>query len=476
MFGVDKFDVVIANPPYIQLQKNGGKLADLYENKSFEIFDRMGDIYCLFYERGLKLLKDKGFLAFITSNKWMRAGYGKKLRKFLLKYYPYLLIDIGPGVFENATVDTNMLFIQNRDTYKEEQEAKEKEYSLDYYGIKISKEILPTLKESVEENKVKLDYLNNYRKSQRGSVWFIGTEAEQRLKEKIEKIGKPLKDWNAKIYRGVLTGLNEAFIIDSAKRQEILKNCKDDDERKRTEAIIKPILRGRDIKRYSYDWVGLWVIVIPAGWTNKNRKTMPAEEYISRQFPSLMEHLKPFKDKAKRRDDQGDYWWELRPCDYYSEFEKEKIVWTPVNSEYSFAIIPKGMYFNNSVFMITDCPIRYFCSLFNSKLTRYYLTFLFASEEEYTYASKDTMENLPVPPVTQDNQHIVSQIESKVDDILSKKKADPNADTSDIEKEIDELVYQLYGLTDEEIKIVEEGVKESNNQQDVSEEESGEKE
>jgi hypothetical protein len=100
-------------------------------------------------------------------------------------------------------------------------------------------------------------------------AWFIGTEAERKLKEKIEKIGKPLKDWDVKIYRGILTGLNEAFIITTEKRNEILANCKDEEERKRTEAIIKPILRGRDIKRYYYEWAGLWVIVIPAGWTNK---------------------------------------------------------------------------------------------------------------------------------------------------------------------------------------------------------------
>jgi hypothetical protein len=130
-------------------------------------------------------------------------------------------------------------------------------------------------------------------------AWFIGSEAEQKLKEKIEHLGKPLKDWDVKIHLGVLTGLNEAFIIDDIKRQEILDNCKDEDERIRTEAIIKPILRGRDIKRYYYKWAGLWMIVIPAGWTNEKRKNEAPEFFIECQFPSLIKYLKNFETKAK---------------------------------------------------------------------------------------------------------------------------------------------------------------------------------
>ena len=116
MFGIkDGFDIVIGNPPYIQLQKAFNlqtKYADLYKNQNYETFDRTGDIYCLFYEKGIRLLKDRGFLAFITSNKWMRAGYGEKMRNFFLKYNPKILIDLGPGIFESSTVDTNILIIQ----------------------------------------------------------------------------------------------------------------------------------------------------------------------------------------------------------------------------------------------------------------------------------------------------------------------------------------------------------------------------
>jgi adenine-specific DNA-methyltransferase len=439
------FDAVIGNPPYIQLQKaynDTMKYADLYKTMNYETFDRAGDIYCLFYERGIQISKDNGILCYISSNKWMRAGYGEKLRNFFLKYNPLLLLDLGPGIFESATVDTCIMMLQKNDMSKSNQ------YSLKAVTITKERNLPLEIDKQVKGKSVTLSKLSK-------DAWFIGSDAEQKLKEKIERIGKPLKDWDVKIYYGIKTGLNEAFIIDSNKRQEILDNCKDEDERRRTEAIIKPILRGRDIKRYYYEWAGLWVIVIPAGWTNKTRKNEDPEFFIESKFPALMNHLKQFETKAKKRDDQGDYWWELRACAYYPEFEKEKVVWTPVNSKYSFTIIPPGIFFPNSIFMITGKHIKTFCAIFNSTLIRYYLTFLFSSEKNYTYASKETMGKLPIPPITPSNQHIVSQIESLVDKILDAKKTNHAEDTTAWEKEIDQLVYKLYDLTDEEIAIIE---------------------
>jgi len=155
-------------------------------------------------------------------------------------------------------------------------------------------------------------------------AWFIGGDPEHRLKQKIERIGKPLREWDVNISYGIKTGLNEAFIIDTDTRRRILRACKNVAERRRTRAIIKPILRGRDIKRYTYKWKGLWMILIPAGWTNNRRGSEPAEDYINRVLPSLMKHLRHFEAKARARDDQGDYWWELRPCAYYAEFLRRR--------------------------------------------------------------------------------------------------------------------------------------------------------
>lgn len=447
MFGVtDGFDIVIGNPPYIQLQKDGGKLAKLYEKQHYQTFARKGDIYTLFYEKGMQLLKQNGILSFITSNKWMRAGYGEKTRLFFTQYNPLLLIDLGPGVFESATVDTNILLIQKANNNNQ------------LLAVTLQKEDNNTdIAKQLKERGVILNKLSK-------DAWFIGSSAEQALKEKIEKIGKPLEEWDVKIYRGVLTGLNEAFIIDSKKRDEILANCKDAEERKRTEAIIKPILRGRDIKRYSYEWAGLWVIVIPAGWTDENRGKIQAEKFIENTFPSLMKHLKQFEQKAKKRDDQGDYWWELRKCAYYPEFEKEKIIYIEImtdNWEEGFPF-PSFSYWSdagivlNTAYIMTGNNLNYILGILNSRFGKYIV------KQHVTQLQKRQFRMLAqyvnkfeIPNISHENQPIVTQIEALVDKILQAKKSNPQADTSNWEREIDKLVYSLYDLTEEEIRIVE---------------------
>ena len=408
---------------------------------NYETFERTGDIYCLFYEKGITLLNEGGHLAFITSNKWMRAAYGKKLRNYFLKNNPKILIDLGPGVFENATVDTNILIIQKA----------KNQHRLQAVAITENKKNHIDLAAILKRNGVVLNRLS-------ADAWFIGSDAEQRLKEKIERIGKPLKNWDVNIYYGIKTGLNEAFIIDSDKRQEILDNCLDEDERRRTEAIIKPILRGRDIKRYYYEWAGLWVIVIPAGWTNENKNKETAENFINNQFPALMNHLKQFETKAKKRDDQGDYWWELRACAYYPEFEKEKVIWQELAQGVQFALDCKGEFFvSNTAYILTGKKLKYILGYLNSKLNgftyeKWYCTKL--GGKGIRWLNQHVIE-IPLPPITASNQHIVIQIESFVDKILAAKKENPKANTIAWEREIDRLVYQLYELTDEEIAIVE---------------------
>ncbi|WP_279010963.1 Eco57I restriction-modification methylase domain-containing protein, partial [Synergistes jonesii] len=246
MFGVkDGFDIVIGNPPYIQLQNNGGELGEKYEPHNFETFVRTGDIYSLFYEKGGQLLKQGGHLCFITSNKWMRAGYGEKTRKFLFeKTNPLQLIDFaGVKIFESATVDTNILLFEK---------AANKNNTLCCVTKNMTKRGLTNLSLFVQQHAFACPFTTS-------DSWVILSPIEQSIKRKIEAVGTPLKDWDINIYRGVLTGCNEAFIISTEKRDEILANCQTKEERKRTEEIIRPILRGRDIKRYSYDWAGLWL-------------------------------------------------------------------------------------------------------------------------------------------------------------------------------------------------------------------------
>jgi hypothetical protein len=391
----------------------------------------------------------------------MRANYGEKLRKFLKENTLIKeLIDFGGYRVFTATVDTNIIVFE-KNKFDGNNEFFYLNIGDDFDGVHLAQYF------NEKANVMSQKDLND-------SAWTLAEDKVLALKEKIEKIGKPLKDWDVKIYRGILTGFNEAFIIDTKKENEILANCKTDDERKRTEEIIKPILRGRDIGKYYYKWAGLWLIKIESGWTNKNRGEEKPEEFFKKMYPSVHEHLMSFtgiKGKGKGlfdRDDQGDYWWELRDCDYYSEFEKEKIVWEHVSGRYEFAYIPEGLYLNNALFMITGDPfvLKYLIGILNSRLADF-LLLLFTNLStlgQYAYGAKDKIETIPIPPITPQNQPLVSQIESLVDQILEiTKQPDYDPDSSaestqkvkSLESQIDQLVYQLYGLTDEEIAVIE---------------------
>lgn len=220
------FDIVIGNPPYIQLQNNGGELAKLYEDCRFQTFAKTGDIYCLFYEKGWQLLCQQGHLCFITSNKWMRAGYGEKMRGFFAKHTnPKYLIDFaGVKIFDNATVDTNILiFGKGKNEYQTRCAVTDK----------LNKDSLKNLSDFVQQQSVECRF-------ESFDSWVILSPIEQSIKRKIESVGTPLKDWDIQINYGIKTGFNDAFIISTEKRNEILDNCSSEEERTKTAELIRP--------------------------------------------------------------------------------------------------------------------------------------------------------------------------------------------------------------------------------------------
>ncbi|MDE0316391.1 MAG: Eco57I restriction-modification methylase domain-containing protein [Candidatus Poribacteria bacterium] len=270
MFGVkDGFDVVIGNPPYIQLQKENGRLANLYQDVGFDTFARTGDIYCLFYEKAHQLLENKGHACLITSNKWMRAGYGKNLRVYFVTLtQPIQLLDMGPDVFD-ATVDTNILLFQN--TCFDVPTA----FRAVSLGANFDKQT-GNISRYLIDNGVSMEM------PAKGKPWAVLSSAELAIRRKIEKIGKPLKDWNINIYRGVTTGYNDAFIISETKRNELVtQNAK-------SAEIIRPLLRGKDIKCYSMKWADLWLIYV--------RKGTEIQHY-----PAILNHLQEYQDTLSRK-------------------------------------------------------------------------------------------------------------------------------------------------------------------------------
>ena len=381
MFGVNNgFDIVIGNPPYIQLQNNGGELAKLYEGCGYSTFARTGDIYCLFYERGWQLLKKSGHLCYITSNKWMRAGYGEKTRDFFAnKTNPLLLIDFaGVKIFESATVDTNiLLFSRSNNQHK----------TVCAVTNKQNKDSVKNLSDFVRQQDTICDFSTS-------DSWVVLSPIEQSIKRKIEAVGTPLKDWDINIYRGVLTGCNEAFIISTAKRNEILANCQTEDERKRTAELIRPILRGRDIKRYEYVDNGLYLINTHNGIKGK----FPRIDI--NDYPAVKAHLDQYWDKISARADKGDTPYNLRNCAYLEDFFKPKIIYPNMTKYMPFAYDNQGYLTNQKCFIMTGVHLPYLTAFLNSNIFKICYRDCFPELQGGTRElSKIFFENIRIPQI-----------------------------------------------------------------------------
>ena len=436
--GGDGYDVVIGNPPYIQLQKEGGRLGRLYAPCNFKSFIRTSDIYCLFYEKAHQLSKKSSHVCLITSNKWMHTAYGKKLRNYFIEHtQPVQLLDMGSGVFD-ATVDTNILLLQNTVP----------EARLAFIATTIKSDFdthTDDIAQYLKDNGVAMEL------PAEGEPWTILSPTELALKRKIENVSKPLKDWDINIYRGIITGCNEAFVINEIKRGELIA------QDPRSAEIIKPLLRGRDIKRYHVQWASLYILA--TGY----------DLDIPNNYPAIYNHLRTIREQIEsgrirargkgvfNRDDQGENWWNLRACAYYPEFEEGKIVYPNMTKFLPFVFDPNGFYTNDKSFIITGGNyLKYLTGYFNSKVAARWIRENCPELQGGTRELRKVFfENIPIPPVKEANQHLVTQIETRVDQILDAKRTDPDVDVSELEKEIDQIVYFLYDLTREEIKIVE---------------------
>ena len=431
------FDCVIGNPPYIQLQSMGTD-ADVLERMKYKTYVRTGDIYCLFYEQGMNLLKPNGCLCYITSNKWMRAGYGKELRQyFIAKTNPVLLIDFaGIKIFDAATVETNILI------------AKKESYTQNTLACIISNtDDLNKLSVLVQQQAVECRFASS-------DSWVILSPIEQSIKQKIDTIGTPLKDWNINIYRGVLTGYNDAFIISTEKRNEILANCQTEDERTRTAELIRPILRGRDIKRYAYNWAGLYLIA-----------TFPSRHYDIEMYPAVKQYLLTFGiekleqtgkayivngEKIKARKKTNNKWFEIQDSiSYWEDFSKPKIVWGEISDKSKFAFDFLGEYIPEATtFYLNGEYIEYLLTALNSSVSEW----LFSKTGTTTGVGtirwkKYTIEQLIVakPNYEQQKEHLAAFENLKAGKMS----------ISDFKDFSNKLMYKIYELTNEEIRAIE---------------------
>ena len=275
---------------------------------------------------------------------------------------------------------------------------------------------------------------------------MILSEIEQRIKAKIEAIGTPLKEWNVNIYRGILTGYNDAFIIDKAKKEEILANCQSEEERKKTDELIRPILRGRDIKRYGYDFADLYLINTHNGVKEKGIKRIHIEDY-----PAVKAHLDLYYPQLEKRADQGDTPYNLRNCAYIEDFYKQKIVWKAVGRNLAFSILEEGKFVTAPASFITsENSLYYILGFLCSSFAKY---FIYNNSD--TTGAGDIMLNIqslvkiPIPQPSINNQE---EVENIISEIIEGKKE--NIDTILLENKLDEIINNILSLSPEEIDFI----------------------
>ena len=425
MFGVtDGFDVVIGNPPYISHDKIPKQLKTGIRDR-YQSYEPFADVYCYFIEKAIGLQNQQGILSFITSNSYLRAEYGAPIRK-LLKNENMLLrvLNIEDSqVFESVIV--NVAIIVSR---------KSTNLTDDFCIVVNSPFSGNSVEDFIKSNG--FHYPQAYFNSR---SWNLVEPRFVELQRKLESSGKTLEQLRTKIRLGIATGSNEAFLIDEDKKRELCERNSVNAE------IIKPILRGRDISRYSYTLAGQYILLAKNGVN------------VERDYPDIYEHLESFGDRFRNRGAQGQHWTNLRACSFYDDFKKEKIVWIELTDSGRFALCNEEVYLLNSAYFLlppSGIESKFLLGVLNSSTIRFYLNLIAETSGMGTSRwINNYVKAFPIPEATCEQQALIIGL---VDQILDAKHTDPDADVSELENEIDRIVYLLYDLAPEEIAIVEE--------------------
>jgi type I restriction-modification system DNA methylase subunit len=453
VFALDKpkaergFDVVIGNPPYVR-QEALGELKTYFQDQ-YNVYHGIADLYVYFIEQSISLLNDDGFFSYIVANKWTRANYGKPLRQWLKQQCIEEIVDFGDlPVFQAATYPCIIRISKNAP-----------KSNINVTNVQTLN--FTSLEDYVKNRKyvVKKAGLDD-------SGWSLTDEKTQALLDKLCRVGVPLGEYvDGKIYRGVLTGLNEAFVIDADTREKMIA------EDAKSEDLIKPFLRGKDIKRYQPLGRGRYLILMPKGWTKLNAEGVKdAWAWLEHKYPRIANHLKQFSEKAQKRYDKGDYWWELRACDYYEEFEKPKMMLPDISIRGNFTIDSHGKYYCGNTAYIIASSDKYLLGILNSSLiTFYYENLSSRYRGDYLRFIYQYLEKLPIRTIdfsnSEDkNRHnkMVELVERMLELHERLAKTTTETDKATLQRridatdhEIDNLVYELYGLTQEEVGVVE---------------------
>lgn len=428
MFGLQKgFDVVIGNPPYIQIHKFDKVIKDLWKDQDFESYTATGDIYGLFYEKGIKLLNHSGLLCYITSNKWMRSAYGQKLREYFITKNPLKLIDfVGNQIFSSAAVDTNILIIQNSTNKNLMKGASINEF-LDFSAVSGLNYYLRSFLTFTD--------LSN-------EPWAIISEDKISLKNKIQKSGRILEDWNIEIFRGVTTGCNAVFIINEELRNGIINNDKS------SLNYIHPVIRGVDMKKFTFKWSKDYILFTRRGYDLETSKNI--KNYLIQHRARLEPKPKDYKSKIKWKGRKsGPYkWFEIQDnTKYFQEFQKHKVCWMNMNRQWKFAFVPKGFYVEASCNFISSNDYALFLTgILSSNLHLWYFKQTGRVFDDGGFMCKvDSISGFPVP-------YPSSSLKLKVEELVRTISKDANL--IDSINELNILVYKLYNLNIGEVLII----------------------
>ncbi|WP_425658469.1 Eco57I restriction-modification methylase domain-containing protein [Tenacibaculum ascidiaceicola] len=410
------FDVVIGNPPYVGVSKIDYK--NTLKKMNYDTYVATGDLYVQFYEMGHKILKQKGNVNFITSNKWINSSYGAKARKyFATKTNPLQLIDFGKvRIFPNATVFVNILMFERAKSNKKVQ-------ALGVPGTRIPE---TSLHDYFKHNKINLEIEGE-------EIWKISTKKGLEINNRIEDIGIPLMDWeNIEFYAGIKTAFNPAYHITKEVRDELIKK-----DSKSTN-IIEPLLRGKDIKRWDFEFRNIYLINSHNGIRSQGIKRID----IPKDYPVIYNYLSKWEDELQKRKDQGDHWTNLRNCAYIEEFHKEKIVWIEISDKANFAFDSKGFHLTNSAYFLSGENLKYLIAVLNSSVFDFYFFQITAKiaggRKRYT---KQYVEKVPIPKISKADQKPFEVLTDYV--LCAKQQSDPIV-FKYFEQLLDAAVFELY--------------------------------
>ncbi len=463
------FDVVIGNPPYINMQ-DLGEMSKAYKimpgksftRKTYKTYNTSGDILTLFFELGRMLVKEGGMVSYIVSNSWMRTKYGKETRNFLSeKTNPILLIDFTKfSIFEGVTVETNIISFERGQN------------QLRTMAANVNKDDYDSIDAYLEDNLIPCEFKTS-------DFWFILKSQDQIIKNQVMKVGKKMsnKKWKLKSYFGIKTGCNEAFLINGAKLEEILNNCKDDKEREYTKKLIQKVVRGQDIGRYRCKWDDWYMIA-----------TFPSRKHEILLYPAVRDHLETFaadilhekgyswiaddenllKEFCRKRLYQSGSvikindkevmigkggkaitarkktshnWFELQDnIAFWPIFADPKLIWKRIGDDVRYAYDESGCLTLDSTCFAVGNHLKYLCGIFNSQMGRYLMKFAPRTGTGDSLVSKQAFDPLYVPYPTKEDEKELSDL---VDKMLQ------NPDDLNTQKEIDKKVFELYQITDE---------------------------